>query len=319
MQRVTDPEPPGSPDRSPERDPASAPVFLVGPARSGTSLLYKILCLHPQAAYISNWVARYPSHTGLASLNRLARSMPARRRAVWFGKDSNAYVYGRRRGVGKRMFPMPVEGEPVYSSCGIPQDRELDPAGLWEEGRALRRSVSAICASSGGSVFVNKRIANNLRISFLSAAFPDARFVALVRDGRAVALSLSKVDWWADGKLWWYGGTPNEWAAEGGDPWELCARNWVRELDAMERGLDLVPPDQVLRLSYESFVDAPLETIERVAAFAGLPSDADWRTVVSELGFPNRNEGWRTELDPEALRTITDIQREGLEAHGYDI
>jgi hypothetical protein len=315
MQRVTHPGQTGPRDR----DPASAPVFLVGPARSGTSLMYKVLCLHPETAYISNWVARYPSRTSLASLNRFARSRPDRRQAVWFGKDSNAYVYGHKRGLRARMFPMPVEGEPVYTSCGIPQDTELDPTGLWEEGRAFRRSVSAITASSGGTVFVNKRIANNLRISFLSAAFPDARFVSLVRDGRAVALSLSRVDWWADSKLWWYGGTPQEWAAGGGDPWEACARNWVQELDVMERGLALVPQDQVLRLSYESFVDAPLPTLERIAGFAGLPADSGWRSTVQDLRFPNKNEAWRQDLDPEALATITDVQRDRLEAHSYDV
>ncbi|MBV9253816.1 MAG: sulfotransferase, partial [Actinobacteria bacterium] len=36
------------------------PLFLVGAPRSGTSLLYKALCLHPDAAYISNWVNRFP-------------------------------------------------------------------------------------------------------------------------------------------------------------------------------------------------------------------------------------------------------------------
>ena len=294
-------------------------MFLVGPARSGTSLLYKVLCLHPETAYISNWVARYPSRTSLASFNRFARSRPERRRAVWFGEDSNAYVYGRKRGLRARMFPMPVEGEPVYAACGIPQDTELDPTGLWQEGRAFRRSVAAIAASSGGSVFVNKRIANNLRIPFLTATFPDARFVSLVRDGRAVALSLSRVDWWPDSKLWWYGGTPRQWEADGGDPWEVCARNWVQELDAMERGLALVPPDQVIRLTYRSFVDAPLETLDRIAAFSGLPRDEQWRTTIQELRFPNRNEAWRNELEPEALATITDIQRERLEALGYDV
>jgi hypothetical protein len=245
--------------------------------------------------------------------------MPERRRAVWFGKDSNAYVYGGKRSVRARMFPMPVEGEPVYTSCGIPQDTELDPTGLWEQGRALRRSVHAIAASSGGSVFVNKRIANNLRIPFLTATFPDARFVSLVRDGRAVALSLSRVDWWPDSKLWWYGGTPREWEAGGGDPWEACARNWMQELDAMERGLELVPPDQVMRLSYESFVDAPLETLDRIAGFAGLPADPRWRATVQDLGFPNKNEAWRKDLDADALSTITSIQRERLEALGYDV
>ena len=156
-------------------------------------MLYKILCLHPETAYISNWVARYPSRTSLASLNRFARSRPERRRAVWFGEDSNAYVYGRKRGLRARMFPMPVEGEPVYAACGIPQDTELDPTGLWEEGRAFRRSVSAIAASSGGTVFVNKRIANNLRIPFLTRGVPGrAVRVARARRARRRAVALAR-------------------------------------------------------------------------------------------------------------------------------
>ena len=298
-------------------DPANAPVFLVGPARSGTSLLYKVLCLHPEAAYISNWVARFPTFTRLAMLDRWARARPVKRRRVWFGQDSNAYVYGGRRRLRDRLFPMPVEGEPVYAACHVPQDQELEAEGLWPQGRALRRSVSAIRAASGGSVFVNKRIANNLRIPFLSAAFPDARFVALTRDGRAVALSLSQVDWWPSSLVWWYGGTPAEWAAEGRDPWELCARNWAEELDVIDRGLALVPDDQVLRLTYEEFVGQPLETLRRIATFAGLPEDDVWTRSVSELSFPNRNDAWRTKLEPSAIATITSIQSERLEADGY--
>ncbi len=238
-------------------------------------MLYKILCLHPETAYISNWVARYPSRTSLASLNRFARSAArATAGGVVRARTRTRTSTAASADCAQRMFPMPVEGEPVYTACGIPQDTELDPTGLWEEGRAFRRSVSAIAASSGGMVFVNKRIANNLRISFLTAAFPDARFVSLVRDGRAVALSLSRVDWWPDNKLWWYGGTPREWAAGGGDPWEVCARNWVQELDAMERGLALVPPDQVMRLSLRVVRGrAAADARSRSPAFAGLPAD----------------------------------------------
>ena len=33
-------------------------MFLVGAARSGTSLLYRALCLHPDVAYVSNYVRR---------------------------------------------------------------------------------------------------------------------------------------------------------------------------------------------------------------------------------------------------------------------
>src|SRR6266576_161164 len=75
------------------RPPAT---FIIGPARSGTSLLYKALCLHPDAAFISNWLARCPSVAALAALNRFARGSSARARRHWFWDDANAYVYGRQ-------------------------------------------------------------------------------------------------------------------------------------------------------------------------------------------------------------------------------
>ena len=294
------------------------PVFLVGPARSGTSLLYKLLCLHPEAAWISNWLARTPAVPPIAALNRLAAGAPHARRRVWFGADgSNAYVYGDRRRHRDRLFPMPHEGEPVYAACGIPQIGQLEGARAARAAGELRTAVAAVRRASGAPVFVNKRIANNRRIPLLQQAFPDARFISLVRDGRAVAMSLSTVNWWPDSLVWWYGDTPAHWAAEGRDPWELCARNWVEELHAVESGLRDVPAEQVLALSYESFLDAPVDTLQQLADFAGLAPSRVWDRSVRSLAFPNRNEAWRIKLDDDAVRTITDIQSDELRSHGY--
>jgi sulfotransferase family protein len=297
---------------------APPPVFLVGPPRSGTSLLYKLLCLHPESAWISNWLARVPTATPLAALNRLTARAPHVRRRVWFGADgSNAYVYGRRRANRDRLFPMPHEGEPVYAAAGILQFGQLRPAASARAEAELRTAVAAVRRASGAPVFVNKRIANNRRIPLLLRAFPDARFISLVRDGRAVALSLSKVDWWPDSLVWWYGDTPTRWAAEGKDPWVLCARNWLEELREVEDGLTRVPAEQVLGLSYESFLDTPVETLQRLADFAGLAPSRSWDRSVGSLAFPDRNEAWRTRLDDDAVRTITEIQSDELRKHGY--
>src|SRR6266498_5009042 len=113
---------------------------------------------------------------------------------LWFGADGgNAYVYGRPRPLVERLFPMPVEGEPVYRRCGV----GCGAAGVPERQVAeLRRRLEAIQRWSGGDLLVSKRIHNNLRIPLLAEAFPRARFVNLIRDGRAVAYSLSRVDWW---------------------------------------------------------------------------------------------------------------------------
>lgn len=294
-----------------------SPAFLIGAARSGTSLLYKALCLHPETAWISNWVKRVPAAPRLAVLNRLARRLPDARRRVWFGEDSNAYVYGSPRALAERLFPMPVEGEPVYRRAGVPQLPGDPGAAPDEQVARLRAAFAAIRRASGGRRLVSKRIANNRRIGLLAGAFPGALFVEIVRDGRAVALSLSRVNWWETDVVWWYGDTPARWAAEGRDPWEICARNWVEELREIERGLEVVPAGQVLRIRYESFVERPLETLERVRDFLGLSPDAGWRRELDRLRFPDRNEAWRERLDAETVRRITAWQAGDLRRLGY--
>jgi hypothetical protein len=167
-------------------------------------------------------------------------------------------------------------------------------------------------------VFVNKRIGNNWRIPLLVAAFPHARFVEIVRDGRAVAYSLSRVDWWEDSDLPWLGGgSPRDWQDAGLDAWDLCAHNWVAELDAIAIGLHTVASEQRLQLRYEDFVASPVKTLERVAAFAGLGADPAWRQTLAGLRYPDRNESWRTQLDPHLVRRIEADQAGKLKEYGY--
>lgn len=298
----------------PEAKPSA--TFLLGAARSGTSLLYKVLCLHPEAAYFNNWSRRLPRHPSAAVTNRVARHGGGVRRAVWFGDGSNAYVYARRRHLAERLFPMPVEGEPVFAACGIPEmGQPTGDTGTAE--RALRRHVTGVVRWGGGAVFLNKRIANNRRIDLLDRAFPTARFVVITRDGRAVATSLSRVDWWPHSVVWWYGGTPAAWEREGGDPWELCARNWVEEVRAIDGGLEGVDPGRVLRLTYEEFIADPQGRVADVAAFAGLRRDRRWEEEVAMLSYPNRNETWRQRLDPDVVARIEAVQAPELEQRGY--
>ena len=285
----------------------SGPVFVIGAARSGTSLLYKALCLHPQAAYISNWVARFPRLPWLAALNRLPPRLPKMRDQVWFAEGSNAYVYGRRRPLHERLFPMPVEGEPLYAMCGISDPPGDGGTGSRRQGERLASAFSSIERYAGASPLISKRIANNRRIRLLQSAFPSARFVDIVRDGRAVAHSLSRVDWWEDSVVWWYGGTPRRWREEGRDPWEICARNWVEELHEIERGLASVPGERMMRLSYEGLIRDPHATLEAVAAFVGLPKRREWEEALSGLRFLDRNDARRERLDDATTRRITAI------------
>jgi hypothetical protein len=289
-------------------------LFILGAPRSGTTLLYKSLCLHPDAAWLSNWSRKAPGVPAATVLNRVARAAPRRRTAVWFDAGANAYVYGRSRGVFERTFPTPVEGEPVYARCGF--DETAADGGVVDEA-ALRSMVADVRRYSGGSVFVGKRIANNRRVPQLFQSIPDSRFVLLIRDGRAVALSLSEVDWWPDSRIWWCGMTPVEWAALGRDPWTLCGRAWVEENTAALAGLAAVPPDRTLVVRYEDMLRDPTTMLRDVAAFAGLPPSRQWEDSLRPLSFPNRNDRWPEALSADVVRHLTELQRDRLAQFGY--
>ncbi|MFO1468553.1 MAG: sulfotransferase [Steroidobacteraceae bacterium] len=268
-------------------------AFLVGAGRSGTTLLYKLLCLHPRIAYISNYENRlswFPD--GLAP--RLVANRIDAKLQTWFNKGGNAYFINRPW--LKKLFPTPVEGEPIYEACGIrlfPEAGELpDEAAA----QALRRRFERIRRRAGGAVFLSKRTANNRRIAQLAQVFPAARYVHLIRDGRDVAHSLSAVEWWDGHTVWWDGRTPVEMEQAGEQRLAICARNWVREMQELRPQLAGLEPGRLLTLSFEDLLRQPLVHLERLVRFLGLEFTASYRAAIESLELrpvrPKWNEEW---------------------------
>lgn len=250
----------------------ASPLFILGAPRSGTSWVYRMCCLHENAGWISNYGRRAPRFPSTAALNRLAARAPTWRVNRWF-PDGEAYVYGSRRKILDRAFPSPVEGEPVFTHYGA-----VPLAGPSFAPHSLHRFVDRLLLASGATVFVSKRIAHNRRVPELRQAFPTARFLHVVRDGRDVARSLVRVDWWPAERLWWRdGGTVASAVTAGADADELAARHWLAELGAAEEGLGAVDPDQVLTTRYEDLVGSGLAGLEAVLRFAGLDVTPRWR------------------------------------------
>lgn len=280
------------PRPSPVAASDEGPVFVLGAPRSGTSLVYRCLALHPSSAWISNYVRRAPWFPELAVLNRVAARAPRSRARAWFGSEgADAYRYGQRRGARERGFPQPVEGEPVFSRRGLtPVVEGSADASAARAANALASDFARLRRASGGLVVVSKRIDHNRRVTELAAVFPRARFVVVTRDGRAVARSLRRVDWWPDFLVWWFGGTPRDWERDGGDAVELAARHWVREVESIETAVSGLSPDRVHHLRYEDLVAAPASRLGGLAAFAGLdPASEQWLRDLGAVRFPDRN------------------------------
>ncbi len=156
---------------------------------------------------------------------------------------------------------------------------------------------------------------NLLHMSMLGRLYPRARFVHVVRDGRAVAASLVRQAWKdpSTGEPVWYCKDP----ASGARYWSQVVQT-IREQSAQV-------PGRYLELRYEDLVRQPRVTMARLLAFLGEAWHEDVlshhdQVRVSSLESSSAAvagpvttsavDRWRSELRPEDLEAI------GLEAGG---
>lgn len=293
-----------------------ATAFVVGPGRSGTTLLYKLLCLHPEVAYVSNLEHRLGwLPLTLTSQMRL-RDYPSKLR-YWFEAEGNAYFVNRP--LHRRAVPVPVEGEPLYARCGIPLFPGPGYRPSAAAAQALRGAFATLCRGSGARVMVSKRTANNRRLPALSEIFPEGRFVNLLRDGREVAASLSRVEWWHGHQLWWDPDkrTPAQAVADGEHMLRLCARNWVAETEAIRRGLAGVAPQRVLDVRYEALLEQPEAEMSRILEHLGLAATPAYREALASLNLNYRPGNWRERWSPREIDMVNAEQAQELTRLGY--
>ncbi|MEO7732723.1 MAG: sulfotransferase [Kofleriaceae bacterium] len=186
---------------------------------------------------------------------------------------------------------------------------------------------------SGGSLRIVHRLAE---------AFPDARFVHLVRDGRDVARSMSGhagfklmfvaaalteilgVDPFESADRRYAGDIPDELAGflpEAFDaaafhayraPLVLCGHYWSGEILAGTRALAALPAGRVLTLRYEAIVARPADELSRLARFVDPePVDGAWLARASEMV---RSPAPRAAIDPAAQREVDQACEPGLAA-----
>jgi hypothetical protein len=249
-------------------------------------------------------------------LIRLTACFPALKRKAWFDDRGIANSRGKRPLV-KRLVPGPVEGEALYGRCGLRPVAAPKAAGGAGNATCLRREFAHVAALSGAQLFLTKRTANNQRLPWLKEVFPNARFIHLIRDGRAVAYSLLRVRWWPRHRTWWSGATPQELVDAGSDPYAVSARNWVEDVQAVRAGLRRVPAGQLLELRYEDLMADPLGQVRRITEFLGLQFTPCFEAAVRGLQLRERPVAWKRHLKPDEVQTVTREQRTLLLELGY--
>ncbi|RNE93495.1 sulfotransferase [Marichromatium sp. AB32] len=201
----------------------------------------------------------------------------------------------------------------------------------------------------GGGWVLDKTCINTLRLPYLHALFPEARFVFIHRDGRDNISSM--IDGWRQGRTdggfgldQFFGPSPEPVAINDGEftQWhfflppgwrdynhasleEVCAYQW---LSANRMALDAaaeIPAEQWIQIRYEDLVARPEAVFAEVFARLGIPFDEPLRAhcraldqrPTSIVSGPPQRAKWRTR-NPEAIARILPRIRPLMEELGYD-
>jgi hypothetical protein len=292
------------------KSPLSRPVCIFGTGRSGTTLLFKLLCSHPAVGWFSNYTNRFPRLTCLAAVSRVLNYDWARTHLneAW------------------SLRPRPCESYRLYNHLtdGLMAEpgRPLSAADATDSIiRRYRRCVAAHLQYQGKRKFVQKHTGYP-HAGFLDAILPDACFINVVRDGRAVARSMVNVRWW-DGtmKSWWWGpmdaADQAEYLASGREPIVLAAIAWKTLMRRNADARALLPDGRYMELRYHDLVNDPSGTIERVTEYCELEPSALFARRVMAVPIRDEDSKWRRDLSARQIALLEQCLEADLVRYGF--
>ena len=273
------------------------PVFIFGIGRSGTTLFLNVLAFHPDFAWFSNFSKRFPSHVSVAFLSRI-HDIPMADRL--FSKSL-------------RYLPRPAESYSMLNYCTdsvFTAPKMLNASDVTESARRRYRAiVEDYMRIQGKSRFIQKHV-GFARIRYLKAIFPDALFIHVYRDGRAIVNSMNNVTWWT-GDLhtcWWWGDMEPEYMREyldsGKEPIVLAGIVWKTVMDLIDEECAELPDDQLIRIRYDEMISDLPGTMRKVVKFCGLRESQRFERHVRNMRVMNMDTKW--------VKMLSDRQKELL-------
>jgi hypothetical protein len=190
---------------------------------------------------------------------------------------------------------------------------------------AKKLTTAVIKSTAPGKRFLAK-ITGWPRIGLLRAAFPDAQFIHVIRDGRAVVNSVVAApyfDGWS-GPSNWTRGTLNKaqeekWTAAHYSFIVLAAIGWENRIRAFQSARQSLPDRQYLEIHYEDFCDNPQEVLAKVIEFLDLPpgKTSEFFTRIRANVFSSQNDKWRQDLSAQQQHDLQKYLAPLLAELGY--
>jgi len=304
------------------------PIFLIGLPRSGTTMIQDILCAHPNVAYLTNGMQRYPRH--LCAVEDIRRRLKLDFETDRFLGDSLSVSAGSPSD-STALWAGWFKEDPFSLEYKERNIGDFSRADIAEMKDTIRRIVWFF--GGRGKRFFSKLLGLFPHLGVVIELFPDAKFIHLVRDPRLTANSMLKLyrrfyehqkEFWIqdskgenDGRLFIpyprFPGLKEYAEAYGVDNIRTTAHLWNEALDTIDAVRDRI--GSLFEVRYEDVLRAPRDSLRRMLDFCELPPEQDetgpfWEKV-SQIGALRHTNRY------DHFETVEEICSEKMRRFGY--
>lgn len=275
------------------------PVFIMGAPGSGTTLLYNTFCTHRDLAYVTLNMLR-------AGIHKHGRFVGERRSALF--KTQNLFHRDQASNA-------PHEANAFWIRYFGTYDYMTEDDLTSEMVAYYRKNVKAVQNLWKRPQFINKNLQHCVRVRILERIFPDAKFIHIIRDGRAVAYSILKKKGEANPTMFLLSLKKilgSRYRAERSELFNY-GRAWA-ELVKKAREARAFGPGRYYELRYEDLITRPQDEIKKIIDFCELDWYGEFEKNIPKTS--NMNTKWRQNSDDGQKRDLEESTLELRQALG---
>lgn len=293
------------------------PVLVIGTGRSGLTPLMQLIAYHKDFSWPSQYNTRFPNHYGVSFISRIVE-LP-------FFNSRLKYM---------RFVPRHAEAfelwDNLFHGFRSPfRDLVADDVTPSVKNR-FRHAVAQIMKYQRKPRFIAE-YSGWSRIEFLRDIFPDAQFIHIVRDGRAVANSLTNIYYWMgwEGVYKWRWGAlaeplQRQWQKYDCSFLALAGIQWKILINNIMDKSSLLDKDSVLLIRYEDLVDNPETIAHQCLDFVGIDRNCrKFKKHSSTVKIVDANKqnfrirAWRDNMSSKQMDMLNDLLADELARLDY--
>lgn len=288
-------------------------TFIVGTGRCGSTLLHEILAKHEEVSFFTDFEDK---HQKLRFLSKWG--------GTFYRNNHLALTKaGRKRFAPTEAYKLIARNvSPIY----VRPYRDLTQEDLtpWMKER-FYNFFNQNYIRYGKPAFIHKYTGWS-RIGFFAEIFPNAKFIHIVRDGRAVASSWLQMKWWGgyEGINNWLWGSltdsqMEEWRNSDYSFVTLAGISWKILMESYEIGANILDQDRYLMIKYEDFLNEPVEQMQKILRFSELKWTNSFEKQFNKFNIrKSRQRAFEKDLNAKQLTELEKCLVEKLNEYGYE-